>query len=275
MSRGERMRIPDRTAVLRRAGGLAAAGFVGVALTATPASADVTSLGGGAFGARATATVPLVGAVTVPPTPSVVLPAGGGGPITRTALGATVPGLLTTGVLTATTSGDTAVSHLRTARSSATVADVDLGAGALTATAVSSRCASNGDGSAGSTTLLGLGGVVGLSSTPAPNTTLQIAGLGSVTFNEQIVTNAPGSSTTITVNAIHVRLAAGLVAGTSADIILGQSRCAAFGPDVLVGEGLPRTGGEPWQAGLAAGGLLTAGLGALWSASRRRSAVAG
>lgn len=268
------MRISDRTALLRRAGGLAATGLVGVAVAATPASADVTSLAGGAFGVRATATVPLVGAVTVPPTPSVVLPAGGGGPITRTAIGATIPGLLTTGVLTATTSGDTAVSHLRTARSSATAANVNLGAGALTATAVSSRCASNGDGSTGSSTLLGLAGVAGVGVAPAPNTTVQIAGLGSVTFNEQIVTNVPGSSTTITVNAIHVRLAAGVVLGTSADIIIGQSRCAAFGPDVLVGAGLPRTGGEPWEAGLAGGGLLTAGLGLLW-ATRRRSVSAG
>ncbi len=52
---------------------------------AGPAFADVTSVAGGAFGVSAAVTVPVTGALGLAPSPSVVLPTTGGGPITRTA----------------------------------------------------------------------------------------------------------------------------------------------------------------------------------------------
>jgi hypothetical protein len=60
-----------------------------------------------------------------------------------------------------------------------------------------------------------------------------------VTLDEQIVNNPPGE-TSISVNAVHVRL--NLDGLASGDVILSQSRCRAAGPDVLGG---PRRPGGP------------------------------
>ncbi len=139
-----------------------------VVCVAGPASADVTSVAGGAFGVSAAVTVPVTGALGLAPSPLVVLPTTGGGPITRTAAKATVGSLASTGVLTVSTSGDTQVSHGRTTRSSATVDALNV-AGRLSASTVTNRCASNGDGSSGSTTLEGVNGIV-TATVPAPNT---------------------------------------------------------------------------------------------------------
>lgn len=256
--------------------------------SAGPASADVTTVGGGAYGVSSAVTAPApVGQITTVPTPSVTLPPAGGGPLTTTIRSATVPGLLTTGVITVSTAGGTTVSHLRTAQSTSTVDGADLGDGTVSATTVSSRCASNGNGSAGATTLSGVTGLPGASSQPAPNTVVQVNGLGPVTLNEQTVVNQRGSRTEIVVNAIHVRLTPGTVA-TSDDIIIGQSRCAAFGPDVLTTAGagptvpgagalpdLPRTGADLWQPTLAGGGLLVVGLYVLLRSRRQRRLVLG
>jgi len=244
---------------------------------AGPASADVTSVAGGAFGVSAAVTVPVTGALGLAPSPSVVLPTTGGGPITRTAAKATVGSLASTGVLTVSTSGDTQVSHGRTTRSSATVDALNI-AGRLSASTVTSRCTSNGDGSSGSTTLEGVTGIV-TATVPAPNTVVQLPGVGSVTLNEQTVTSQPGANSAITVNALDVRIDPALLAGTSGQIIVGQSRCGALGPDVLTGPAatgpaagpLPRTGTNLVPPAAAGGALLLVGLGLVASARRRRS----
>jgi len=80
--------IPPRLAVPFVAGAAAAATLAATVALTSGAHADVTSVGGGAFGARASVT-PLTGtAVTLAPTPAVTLPAAGGGPFTRTAASA-------------------------------------------------------------------------------------------------------------------------------------------------------------------------------------------
>jgi len=200
-------------------------------LATGPANADVTSVGGGAYG-ESVAVKLLAGNVPVSsgPMPKVTLPAGGGGPFTNKLASATVPMLLSAGVLTVSTSSSRLGSHTSTANSSASTANVKLGSGQLTATVIKSSCTASGPGSTGSTTILGTN-LPGLSANPAPNTTIAVPGLGSVTFNEQIRSNSPGRSTSITVNAIHVHLANMLAAG---DIIISHSRCVATGPDVLL-----------------------------------------
>jgi len=248
-----------------------------VVCVAGPASADVTSVAGGAFGLSAAVTVPVTGALALAPSPSVTLPTTGGGPITRTVAKATVGTLASTGVLTVSTSGDSQISHGRTTRSSATVDALNIG-GRLGASTVTSRCTSNGDGSTGSTTLAGVTGIV-TATVPAPNTVVQLPGVGSVTLNEQIVTSQPGATSSITVNAVDVRIDPALLAGTSGQIIVGQSRCGALGPDVLTGPAaagsgagpLPRTGTNLVPPAAAGGALLLVGLGLLASARRRRS----
>ncbi len=75
-------------------------------LTTGPAAADVTAVGGDAYG-ESVATKLLAGNVPVTsgPLPQVSLPAAGGGPFTKSAASAAVPMLLSTGVLTVSTSG--------------------------------------------------------------------------------------------------------------------------------------------------------------------------
>jgi hypothetical protein len=85
---------------------------------------------------------------------------------------------------------------------------------------------------------------------PPPNTTIDLLGAVTVTLNEQIVTGSPGE-TSITVNAVHVRLNLDGIA--SGDVILSQSRCRAAGPDVLEGApggpAAPEGPGGPGGAG--------------------------
>jgi hypothetical protein len=223
---------------------LAAALCVGIAVAA-PASADVTDVSGsGAFGESVNVSVLGSGSVTSGPTPHVSLPSGGGGPISDSLANVDLPGVLTTGVLNVSTQGQDLGSHSGTSTSSAQVNGTTLlaalapslgGDPLLTADVISSRCTSNGDGSSGSSNLVGLD-VAGnpITVSPPPNTTIDVLGAITVTLNEQIVSNSPGE-TGITVNAVHVRLNLDGVA--SGDVILSQSRCRAAGPDVSGSEG--------------------------------------
>lgn len=230
---------------------------VGIAMAA-PAAADVTDVSGsGAYGESVNVSVLGAGTVTSGPTPTVTLPSGGGGPVTDSLANVNLPGVLTTGLLNVSTQGSNLGSHNGTSTSSAQVNGTTLlsalapslgGDPLLTADVISSQCTSNGDGSSGSSNLVGLeiagnGGAV----SPPPNTTIDVLGAISVTLNEQIVNNSPGE-TSITVNAVHVRLNLDGVA--SGDVILSQSRCRAAGPDVLGG---PPGGGGPGGPGGAAG----------------------
>ena len=214
----------------------------GIALAA-PASADVTDVSGsGAFGESVDVTVLGAGSVTSGPTPSVTLPSGGGGPVTDSLANVNLPGVLTTGLLNVSTAGTNVGSHVGTSTSSAQVVGATLlsalasslnGSPLLTADVISSQCTSNGDGSSGSSNLVGLS-VAGspISVSPPPNTTIDVLGAITVTLNEQIVNDSPGEAS-ITVNAVHVRLNLDGIA--TGDVILSQSRCRAAGPDVLGG----------------------------------------
>jgi hypothetical protein len=146
-----------------------------------------------------------------------------------------LPGILSTGILNASTKGGNLNSHAGYATSDASVADVDVIAGLVTADAVASTCTSNGDGSTGSTTLTGasITGIGSLAVNPAPNTKISLAGVAEITLNEQTRTDTVGVISTITVNAIHVHLN-GLLAG--GDVYVGRSVCEVTGPDVLTGE---------------------------------------
>jgi hypothetical protein len=216
---------------------------VGIAMVA-PASAEVTDVSGsGAFGESVNVSVLGSGTVTSGPMPSVTLPSGGGGPVTDSLANVNLPGVLTAGVLNVSTEGTNLGSNGGTATSSASVADATVGAALagqlggsplLEADVISSRCTSSGDGSSGSSNLVALQiAGNGQPVSPPPNTTIDvIPGALSVTLNEQIVNNSPGE-TSITVNAVHVRLNVEGVA--TGDVILSQSRCRAAGPGVSGG----------------------------------------
>jgi hypothetical protein len=208
-------------------------------LFALPANADVTSVSGGAYGASITSS--LLGTVLAP-TPTVSLPAGGGGPFTATALPIVIPGVLSVGVLSVLTEGGNLGQHEGFAHSEADVADVVLGSllgPNLTIQAVHSECLSNGDGSSGLTRLVGVAGAAGFPELPEPNSVVPAAnlpaGIAEIRLNEQIIQNETGA-TSIIVNAIRITLLPDPISGAALEIILAQSRCGASGPDVNTGQ---------------------------------------
>lgn len=238
-----------RTSTGRRASrGLAVLALVPTfaLLLATAAYADVTAVSGSAFGERVAVTLLGQPAVNSGPAPTVTLPPGGSAtPITASTATVGLP-VLTTGLLNVSTQGTTGPGGSVT--SSANVADpaVTLGIiNALSATAVGSSCTSNETGSSGTATVANLR-VLGLPAnvSTAPNSSINVAGVGILYVNEQTVTGS-GASTGITVNALRLQLNVPIV-GTGS-IIIGQSVCGVTGTGTVVPTG-------------AVGGVLLTGI---------------
>ena len=207
--------------------------------------ADVDSVQGAATGVVVTGF-----AGEIPPTPTVALaadetsPPAALGPFTDTAAGTSLPGfpeVFSTGALSVSAfAGDlSGEDHAGFVEARATALNVNAGASRATATSIESTCRATGDGSTGTTVIQGgmLDGQPFGNGTPAPNTVIDVPGIGTVTLNEQIRTDVPGSAS-ITVNAVHARYASGPegIAPTdgSAEAIIGQVVCRAVGPDVNV-----------------------------------------
>ncbi len=248
-------RTMTRTRTPGRAGRRASRAFALAALVSaftlglsSAAYADVTTVTGSAYGERVQVTTALGVGVNSGPTPTVTLPAGGSvTPVTNNLATVTVAGLLSTGVLTVSTQGTTGPGG--SVQSSAQVANPVLGlplAPAVAADAVGSTCTADETGATGTTTVANvriLGAPVTVST--APNTTVSVAGVGTLFVNEQIVTGtAPSQS--ITVNALRLQLNAPLGLGTGS-ITIGQSVCGVVGTGVVVPTG-------------AVGGVLLTGL---------------
>lgn len=221
---------------------------------AGPAHADVDSVAGSAFGASITST--LLGTVLAPSPPNIsgsaTEPTDGYGPISAsncplpvaTTICVQLPGVVSLGVINASTQGAGVAgdSHLGFATSSASVANVAVGAlgTGLFATAVSSTCTADGNGARGSTQVLNgtLNGTP-LVQAPAAGTTLSVPGILTVVLNEQLPIppatsiNSVGSAGII-VNGAHITVLPNIIGTGTVDIILAQSRCQAIGPDVNV-----------------------------------------
>jgi hypothetical protein len=172
---------------------------------------------------------------------------------------ASVPNLLTAGVVTDTADGTSA---------SSTIANVSatLTALSLTASAVSSSCSfdANTDTVTGTASIADgtVAGIlpINLAVNPPPNTTVNVPGIATITLNRQ-VTAGDG---TLTVDAIYINLVSGLQTLT-----LGTSVCndATLAPvSILPGMAMP--------IGLGALGLLALGGTAYVVSRRRRVAVA-
>jgi hypothetical protein len=180
-------------------------------------------VGGGAFGEKVR-----VQSVTGPPLssgpmPSVTLPSTGGGPFTANLASILVPGLLSAQALAVSTQG--VLGPAGFVASSAKASTLTAAAGAVKASLVVSRCriaASGVTTGATFTNLTVLGTPV--SATPPPDTSLKLAGVGTLILNELTSTIGSGGLRSITVNAIHLKLGGALGTG---DIIVSQSRCIA------------------------------------------------
>ena len=191
--------------------------FLFGSMTATAQAAN--SVSGEAFGVSAN-----VGVVTVPRTPDVVLPSGGG-LVENEVLGVSIPGTVVSHTLRVTTSGAIGASTA-SAQSSATVEAVDIAGGLVTATLVVAMASSTGNGTtatsnAEGSTLVGLtvNGVPLGDVSPPPNTRIDIPGVGTVFLNEQVLGGDSVHTTALTVNMIHVVLT-GVAAG---DIIVASA----------------------------------------------------
>lgn len=148
------------------------------------------------------------------PTPSVTLPAGGGGPVTGSAASVGLSSLLGFATLQATTQGGGSGTTM-TVTSSAGVAKSAIGIAGVATQAVRSQCSATPAAATGSSSVTGLTiNGKAASSTGGP---IAISGIGTLRLNEQVT-----SAGVLTVNAMHLVLNGALGSG---DIVVGQSQC--------------------------------------------------
>ncbi len=145
-----------------------------------------------------------------------------------------LPPLLTTG--TVTTTADTFASPIQT-KTSATVQNLNLLSGIVTATEVRSVSSTTYDGtgfgtSAAGTSFTGLQVAgVSITGTVAPNTRIDLLGFGHVVLNEQ-VRRVGATSASLTVNAVHLVIDQSNVLGipVGTNVIVAHATSALRGP---------------------------------------------
>ncbi|MHB1711413.1 MAG: choice-of-anchor P family protein [Acidimicrobiales bacterium] len=244
---------------------VAASALAMVFTTAGPAEAATgpDSLSGSASGAS------IGGAVRVlPPTPAVTLPASGAA-TSKTIIVSHGP-VLTHALLSASTgsTNDTLAAEQVNSEGLAGNGNVSIPGSAtvLAVRAVDSTCISNASGSTGTDHIAGL--TIGGIPVPVPITpNAVLTGLGplapliSIEANMQAIKNAIGS-TSITNDALVITILGAANPGET--ITLGQSMCAAKGPDVIAASTsagtTPNSGavagvttiptGEPWAGAI-------------------------
>ena len=257
----------------------AVGGLVGAMVTFAPAAgADVSRVGGGAFGYSVSVSLFGGAAQTAGPAPKVDLPPSG----SSTPVTATEPsGKAQFGPATVFESGQLKVSTAGTTgpngsvTSSATIAGTPNGPGPVRYGSISSTCTAKESGATASTSIQGgkldtktdknSGDPVNTEDIPAsPSANLQRSGtldqVGDsfrVVFNEQ-----KQESGGITVNAVHIFLLGPTAKG---DVIIGQSRCSTNGaasspgstakpPSASSGSGTASTGSGGSTAASTSGG---------------------
>jgi len=224
-----------------RRGGLtgvvAATLLVAAALPAAAAPGD-----GSAYGASVSITLLGLGPITAGPFAA----ASTDGPTENSLATANVPNVLSVGLINTSARLDETTGQVD---SRASAADVVIGVlgpvNTIRATLVEATCTATQSGNSGATRLvdLELGTLGSVSATPAPNTRIDVPGVASITFNEQIA-NDDGS---LTVNAIHVRLLGGTSSALgSGDVIVSSATC---GPAALP---IPMASGVGLWLGLGA-----------------------
>jgi hypothetical protein len=228
-------------ATLTASAGFLASGAIQTASATTPV--PVQSVSGSAYG-ESVHVSQLLGLLnlTSGPIPTPVVLASNGTSSTpaspESALSASVPNLLSVGLLNANTQGDFAgtPAALVGSESSASVLSVHIGSVVmpiLHADVVTSNCTSRANGSTGGASVvnLAIGGMPVINGAIPPNTSIPLPGIGTIILDEQIASSSVNGSD-ITVNAIHVALNGALGNG---DIIISQSHCDVTTLPVSVG----------------------------------------
>ncbi|MBT0771396.1 IPT/TIG domain-containing protein [Kineosporia sp. J2-2] len=182
-----------------------------------------------AYGVSANVSLLGASAIGTDDTPKSDWPAG---PAQATTANVGVTGLLATGTATTTANGDDLKD---TATASAAVNGLGTGTGlqglqAVTADLVQSQCTGTGAGITATSTVTGLklNGVLNTTvpSNPAPNTVINILGLGTLTLNEQTQSTPATGKTKLATNALHLRLLGGALSAVGqGDVIAGHTEC--------------------------------------------------
>src|SRR6267143_3319054 len=183
--------------------------LIGVTLALAPA-AGAQSVGGKAYGAfvRTPLGTQQSAVAVLPPVTAV-----DGAMADGDADGVSVPGTITTDALTGTTSGS--IGDAAAAQSVATVFNVNLLNGLITASSLTATVSSTSNGAQATSNALGstfgdlaVNGVQLTSgdAAVAPNTRMALPGVGYVVLNEALPTGDGVHSSGLTVNLIHVYL---------------------------------------------------------------------
>lgn len=188
---------------------------------AVPAQAHPDTVSGEASGATVNA-----GGAVLGPTPQAVLPSDGGY-ATAESSSLSVPNVLSTETLSAITGGG--IGDLDTsAQSLTTVENVNLLNGLIRADLLVPMASSTGDGAAATSDATGSEVVnlvvngVSLGNVRAPNVRIPIPG-GTLIVNEHVVSGDGVSTSSITVNSLHVILQDALTGATTGEIKVGSA----------------------------------------------------
>lgn len=208
---------------VRRGGAIGAVVAASLLVGALPAAAEPGD--GSAYVAKVAVTLLGQPAVDIGP----LAPSNTDGPTSAELASVDAAGLVTAGLVSSESLLNEETGEVHT---EANLADVGIALGGLTGSieAVTATCDATQAGVVGATTLAGVD-IPGVSvdANPPPNTTVDLL-LAKIVFNEQIQ-NQDGS---MTVNAVHITLNAGLGSG---DVILGQARCGPAAPPVPLASG--------------------------------------
>jgi|SRR6266850_328526 len=204
--------------------------LIGVTLALAPA-ARAQSVGGKAYGAfvRSPLGTQQSAVAVLPPVTAV-----DGAMADGDADGVSVPGTITTDALTGTTSGS--IGDAAAAQSVATVFNVNLLSGLITASSLTATVSSTSNGAQATSNALGstvadlvVNGVQLTSgdATIAPNTRVTLPGVGYVVLNEQLPAGDGVRTTGLTVNLIHVVLQNDLTGLQTGELIIGSATSSA------------------------------------------------
>jgi hypothetical protein len=232
--------------------GLVLAALAGTALVATAPAAFAQTTSPEAFGIEGT------GLLGIAPTPDATL--ANPNPANVATIG--IPLILNAGTLSASVTSNSATAAVQNLNSTGILTPL---LGIISATAVSSSCLANADGSFVRTTTiasLSIGGTTLAPGTiPANDVFLNLPGIANITLNQQTTGPITGSEE---VNAIHISLLGVLNAGEVINI--ASSTCGPFTADT------PVASGKGLAIGLGLLGSVGVGYGAVYT--RRRKATA-
>jgi hypothetical protein len=229
--------------------GLVLAALAGTALVATAPAAFAQTTSPEAFGIEGT------GLLGVRPTPDANLTT----PNPANVATITVPGIVNAGVLSASVTTNSATASVGNLNTTGLLTPL---LGIITATAVTSSCLSNADGTFVRTASIASGSIAGTpipAVIPANDAFLTIPLVATITLNQQIAGPITGSEE---VNAIHIAL----LGGTEV-VNIASSTCGPFSADT------PIAGGKGLAVGLGLLGSVGVGYGAIYTRRRRTSVI--